>query len=133
MVLYLRRKLAILVPGSFERCGQTRKCLEAGMMTSKLLWFENIRKDLGNKPMKSDTLKIKQSFKSKVTFPGFGIGIVSVCSTVCLLLLLFFLRSSWSAWFVMTQTQLLQDWEQVSALLPVKSLPSFVLAGETLC
>lgn len=52
-------------------------------------------KDLVNKPMKSDALKIKQSFKTKVTFPCFGIrvpnpnGIVSVCSTVCLLLLLF--------------------------------------------
>lgn len=58
-------------------------------MTSKLLWFENIGKDVISKRMKSDTLKIKQSFKSKVTFPCFGVGIVSVCSTVCLLLLLF--------------------------------------------
>lgn len=51
--------------------------------------FENIGKDLISKPMKSYTLKIKQSFKSKVTFPCFGVGIVSVCSAECLLLLLF--------------------------------------------
>lgn len=68
---------------------------------------------------------MKQLFKSSFVFSFFGAGIVSICSTVCLLLLLSRLRSSWSAWLVMTQSLLLQDWE----LLPVKSLKcGFVLA-----
>lgn len=134
MVLYLRRNLAVLVPGRFERCRQTRKCVEAGMTTSKLLWFENIRKGLDSKPMKSDTLKIKQSFKSEVTFPCLALGSVSVCSTVFLLLLLFL--------FEIQLVSLVCDdsdscccfrtGNKCPALLPVKSLLTELCAGWSL-
>lgn len=94
-------------------------------MTSKLLWLENIRKDLSDKPMKSDTLKIRQSFKSEVTFPCFGIGIVSVCSTVCLLLLLFLFEIQLVSPVCddSHSHKLLQDWEQVSTPAACKVSP----------
>lgn len=84
--------------------------------------------------MKSDTLKMKQSFKSSFTFPCFGVGIVSVCSTVCLLLLLFSFEiqlvslvcddSASRYWF--------RTGNETSPLLPVKSLLTGLCAGRSL-
>ena len=91
VVLYFSRKLAVLVPGRSERWRQTRKYLGAGVMASKLLWFEteDIRKDLVSKPRKSGTLKIKQSFKSGFTFTCFGLGIVFAAQCICCFAFLF--------------------------------------------
>lgn len=137
VVLYLSRKLPILVPGRFERWRQTRKYVGADMMASELLWFvrlKNIRKGLFSKPVKSDTLKMKQTFKSSFTFPCFGVGIPSVCSTVCLLLPLFS--------FEIQLVSLVCDGSashccfrtgnESSPLLPVKSLLTGLCAGRSL-